>query len=202
MKLAPLLENLKAEVLALQQRLVDKLDDVFDVSLKLGSRAADADRNACSILVKHPLLKAPVTISMLADGSHGTEVKIGSHIQFDLSHPSGFGTILGYINMRIDLVKIPNWLLANGFVEINHAEFEAKEQVGLRGSGFIKSSRLFIKRISGSIIAFKLGLDSYQNAQHEWWQISNDRKKPSITVGHRIHSFEQVEVLISAVIQS
>lgn len=205
MKLAPLLENLRAEVLQLQQRLVDALDDEFDVSLKPGSRSADAGRDAYSIQVRHPLLKAPMTISMLANGPRGTEVKIGSYTQFDLSHPSGFETIISCINERIDFVKIPKWLLANGFVETDRAKFAADERVELNGSGFNKTARFFIKRIDGSIIAFKLSYDSYQNVQHEWWQIPNGRGNyTTVTkaVGHRIRTFGEVEVLIGALIRS
>lgn len=206
MKLASLLENLRAEVLELQQRLVDSLDDEFDVSLKAGSRSALPGRDAYSIQVRHPLLKQPVTISVLSAVT-ATEIKLGSYTQFDLSHPRGFETITQYIHERIDIVKIPKWLLANGFVETDRAKFETDERVMLRGLGFNKRDRFFVNRIDGSIIAFKLGLDSYQNVQHEWWQIPNSRQIPNgghvtTVAGHWIHTFGEIEVLIGSLIRS
>lgn len=205
MKLAILLETLRTDVLELQQRLIDELDDEFDVSLKDGSRVA-AGRDAYSIQVRHPLLKQPVTISVLADGPKGPEVKVGSFMQFDLSHPRGLEGLIEYVNARVDYVKIHKWLLDNRFVEMDKSTFEGQSGVRLFGSGFIKSSKLFVRRTrtpdwtdTDMTLAFKLGFDSYQNVQHEWWQIDKDTVYS--TTSHRIHTFAQVESLLGSIIK-
>ena len=219
MKLTLLLETLRTDVLELQQKLIDALDDEFDVSIKNGSSHSRSDgRDAYSIQVRHPLLKQPVTASILADGPRGPEVKVGSFMQFDLSHPSGLegeGGLLEYINARVDYVKILKWLTANGFEEITKDALERQERVRLLGSGFIKSSRLFSKRLGDlTTLAFKLGFDSYQNVQHEYWIITIEgRRHPyaststhSLTQAlgdvrsHRIKTFDEVEHLLGSII--
>lgn len=82
---------------------------------------------------------------------------------------------------------------------LNLAKLKARLPIELNGSGFNKSSRFFVKRIDGSAVTFKLGFDSYQNVQHEWWQIP---KMVTKSVGHRIRTFGEVKVLIGALIRS
>lgn len=202
MKLSTLLESLRADVLGLQQQLVDELADEFDVSLKgrHGQAGLADERETYSIQVRHPLLKMPITISVFADGPNGAEVKVGSYIQFDISHPGGLGTLLEHINGKVDAVKIHQWLLANGFVETDKTKFETQERLRLLGSGFIKSSKLFVKKLEYSTLAFKLGFDSYQNVQHEWWDINNGSTANSVT-SHRIGTFASVEHLLGSLIK-
>lgn len=180
MKLKLLLEGAipRHQILAIQQELIDELDDDgFEVDLGVDK-----------VLIRHPLLRQPLKLSL----TDPDRVKFYAQ-ECGIDHPRFIEGIARISREKVMVPQVKDWLLTHGFTVADRKAVEEKHNVMLWGGGFQKGAELYYNATVPQPIAVKLGYDSYKNPQHEYWLLSRERYTVNKTQqGHRIHTLDQM----------